>query len=640
MKNLLFLLLLIPLISFGQSKRISELDAATSVNGTEILPIVQSSTNKKATISLVAPVRSLGGLSGAMLLATGTSGTDFAISSSGVTHTFNIPSSSGSNRGLLTSADWTTFNNKIGTLNSLTGSSQTFATGTSGTDFAINSSGTTHTFNIPSSSGSNRGMLLSADWTTFNNKIGSLNALTGATQTFATGTTGTDFGISSSGSAHTFNIPDASASNRGLITTGTQSIAGAKTFNALLRTGTSTPIVSGSSLLSTYASSTASGNEYTSTSDFTQSAATTGGRFATYSYAKATHTTGTVASLYGIVGHAQSSAAGTTTNLTASYNSVSAIGNSPVTNATGGHFFGVDIISGTSVVTNSYGVKIGASVPGAGTITNRWGLYSEGVSDQNYFASNVLIGTTTAAGKLHVVGLNNNVAFVAQDDAGQDILRAEEIAGARVVKIGTLTLPAATGDIEHTATTGDTDGGFATAAGHITLLAQGTSKNINLNATGTVVVTNGLTTDNTNTNFVTIDGSGNLEKTVLSGAIGSGTFTPTLTNGANVAASTAYSCQYMQVGGTVTVSGRVDIDPTSVATLTSLDMSIPVTSAFSAQNNCGGTGGNTLSVSADASTGTIYANAANDRVTLDFVTGTDVANRGWFFTYTYTILAP
>jgi len=62
--------------------------------------------------------------------------------------------------------------------------------------------------------------------------ISSLNGLAAATQTFATGTSGTDFGISSSGTAHTFNVPDASATARGLITTGTQTLAGTKTFSS------------------------------------------------------------------------------------------------------------------------------------------------------------------------------------------------------------------------------------------------------------------------------------------------------------------------------------------------------------------------------------------------------------------------
>lgn len=65
----------------------------------------------------------------------------------------------------------TTFTTGIGALNGLTASTQTFATGTSGTDFNISSATSTHTFNLPTASATNRGALSSANWSTFNSKI-------------------------------------------------------------------------------------------------------------------------------------------------------------------------------------------------------------------------------------------------------------------------------------------------------------------------------------------------------------------------------------------------------------------------------------------------------------------------------------
>jgi hypothetical protein len=63
-------------------------------------------------------------------------------------------------------------------LNGLTGAVQTLATGTTGTDFGISSSGTTHTFNLPTASATNRGLLSTSDWTTFNNKFNSPSGTT------------------------------------------------------------------------------------------------------------------------------------------------------------------------------------------------------------------------------------------------------------------------------------------------------------------------------------------------------------------------------------------------------------------------------------------------------------------------------
>jgi len=60
----------------------------------------------------------------------------------------------------------------ITAINSLTGAAQTMVTGTDSTDFKIVSTGTTHKFNLPTASATNRGALSSANWTTFNSKLG------------------------------------------------------------------------------------------------------------------------------------------------------------------------------------------------------------------------------------------------------------------------------------------------------------------------------------------------------------------------------------------------------------------------------------------------------------------------------------
>jgi hypothetical protein len=74
----------------------------------------------------------------------------------------------------------TTFTTGLTALNGLTTQVQFFAVGTSGTDFNIASSVDTHTFNLPTASATNRGALSSTDWTTFNNKENAITAGTTA----------------------------------------------------------------------------------------------------------------------------------------------------------------------------------------------------------------------------------------------------------------------------------------------------------------------------------------------------------------------------------------------------------------------------------------------------------------------------
>jgi hypothetical protein len=70
--------------------------------------------------------------------------------------------------------------------------------------------------------------------------ITSLNSLTNSAQDFFAGVSGSGFNISSVGNTHTFNIPIAGSGATGLITTASQTIAGAKTFSSNLLVSSST----------------------------------------------------------------------------------------------------------------------------------------------------------------------------------------------------------------------------------------------------------------------------------------------------------------------------------------------------------------------------------------------------------------
>jgi hypothetical protein len=72
----------------------------------------------------------------------------------------------------------TTLSTGINAINGLTSQVQNLAIGTVGSDFAISSTGSTHTFNLPTASAANRGALSSADWSTFNGKQNNIGLTT------------------------------------------------------------------------------------------------------------------------------------------------------------------------------------------------------------------------------------------------------------------------------------------------------------------------------------------------------------------------------------------------------------------------------------------------------------------------------
>jgi hypothetical protein len=122
----------------------------------------------------------------------GTTGTDLTSTvATGTTTpviTLNVPTASASNRGVLSSADWTTFNNKgSGTVTSVTGTAP-----------VVSSGGATPAISMAAATASVNGYLTSTDWTTFNNKgSGTVTSVSGSGGT--TGLTLTGGAITTTG---------------------------------------------------------------------------------------------------------------------------------------------------------------------------------------------------------------------------------------------------------------------------------------------------------------------------------------------------------------------------------------------------------------------------------------------------------
>lgn len=118
------------------------------------------------------------------------------------------------------------------------------------------------------------------------------------------------------------------------------------------------------------------------------------------------------------------------------------------------------------------------------------------------------------------------------------------------------------------------------------------------------------------------------------GVLLSGTYTPTLTNTTNVAASTAHTMFYTRVGDVVHVAGEVDVDPTTAGLLTTVEISLPIASALTHADQLGGTGADTLGTPAWACAG----NAAGDNAFMTTAAITGEGSRAVRVAFTYRVL--
>ena len=114
--------------------------------------------------------------------------------------------------------------------------------------------------------------------------------------------------------------------------------------------------------------------------------------------------------------------------------------------------------------------------------------------------------------------------------------------------------------------------------------------------------------------------------------IDSGTYSPTITNILNAAASTAFTCMWLRIGNIVTVAGKFNCDPTNANTKTLLEITLPVASNFTNENDVGGACG----CRSFEGSGLMFGDVANNNLSAEFHP-TSATNAAWGFTCTYVI---
>lgn len=133
-------------------------------------------------------------------------------------------------------------------------------------------------------------------------------------------------------------------------------------------------------------------------------------------------------------------------------------------------------------------------------------------------------------------------------------------------------------------------------------------------------------TEGTGTGSLYIGSGGNIDW---------GTYTPTRSAESNLDSNvTILSAQYMRVGNTVTVSGLFVADPTSTATITSFEMSLPIASNLGANEDLTGVA-KMVSVANEGMA--IFGNITNNTAIVYWISG-NTASQTSTFTYTYRII--
>lgn len=287
-----------------------------------------------------------------------------------------IPNASATVTGALLNTDWVRFDSAAG--GGLTGLSGDVTTGTPvagvapATVVRIN--------NIPFSGATGA------------NKLFGFNAANNAIEykELSVGTTGTDFNIAQSAGAIAFNLPDASATARGVMSTGTQTIAGPKTFNGAM--------VLGSTLAVTGAQT------------FTGASAFNGGATVNTNSFSFTGGAGVSITSAGTLSALGNTNFGTSVSQTATFNSLVQM-NQDVTFAAGKKITQVDqVVIGSGVGAQTAGLVVwqnGINIINGPLIMIDSGNFEFSVNDFNLLNADIIMSCPTAGkGTIYFTGVN------------------------------------------------------------------------------------------------------------------------------------------------------------------------------------------------------------------------------------------
>lgn len=168
------------------------------------------------------------------------------------------------------------------------------------------------------------------------------------------------------------------------------------------------------------------------------------------------------------------------------------------------------------------------------------------------------------------------------------------------------------------------------AAGQLNQTSPGTRSTDTTKVLGTILMPN--LPAGVGTKALRINAAGKITTSDTTTGTGTeGTYTPTLTNVTNVAASTAFTTRWVRIGDWYHVYGEVDIDATLATTKSELGLSLPVSSVIGQTYNLSGTGAFDDNTSVQ-----IAGDVTNNRARLLFTPQTATNNKYSFhFSFKY-----